>query len=451
MTGYRLSPAAAAAEAQRNAGRQSFGAASAPVSNAIDSGSVIAGSGDMFEWFGGGGRAAGMNVTPESAMRTTAVWRCITLIAGAIMALPLGVYERTDAAPIRLTDHEYNRFLQIEPNDQLSAPDFFELQTMAVLQRGNGYARIRKARNGVLHDIDYYHPTRVQPYWSSSERWYSLTNYDGSQEIAHSSDMLHFKGPGLTYDGLRGLNPIQHHAETIGIGMAARDYTARQFEQGLLTNDYFSFEGQVSSDQRAAFIEHLKRRAAGVANAHNPLLMEQGGKWQRLGITAKDAQLLELLQFSTSDIARIFGVPPHMIGDVDKSTSWGTGIEQQGIGFVRYTLLPHLRRFAAEMSRKLFPTSGAKVSKYFIDFDPDVLAVGDAKAQAEFYRSALGGNQLPGFMTINEVRAARGLPPIKGGDEVYIPTGAEPPGQPLVEPENDKTGKKDGTDAPQTA
>jgi hypothetical protein len=162
-----------------------------------------------------------------------------------------------------------------------------------------------------------------------------------------------------------------------------------------------------------------------VANSHNPLILENGAKWDRVGITAKDAQLLELLQYSTSDIARIFGVPPHMIGDVDKSTSWGTGIEQQGIGFVRYTLLPHLRRQAAELSRKLFPVQGAKVSPLYIDFDPEAMLVGDAKTQGEFYRVALGGNQLPGFMSVNEVRACRGLQPVPGGDKVYIPTAAD--------------------------
>jgi hypothetical protein len=174
-----------------------------------------------------------------------------------------------------------------------------------------------------------------------------------------------------------------------------------------------------------------------VANSHNPLILENGAKWDRVGITAKDAQLLELLQYSTSDIARIFGVPPHMIGDVDKSTSWGTGIEQQGIGFVRYTLLPHLRRQAAELSRKLFPVQGAKVSPLYIDFDPEAMLVGDAKTQGEFYRVALGGNQLPGFMSVNEVRACRGLQPVPGGDKVYIPTAAPTAADPATDPATD--------------
>lgn len=416
--GYQLSPRAAEAEARRAA------ALPVPISNATDSTSVIGGDSAFFEWIGGGGgRAAGINVTPETAMRQSSVWRCVTLIAGAGMVLPLGVYERTAGAPIRLPDHEFTRFLQLEPNDDMSAPDFFELQFMNVLLRGNGYGLIRQAKNGVVHDIDYYHVGRVMPYWSGKRRWYRFTNVDGTQEDFDQSFVLHFKGPGLNYDGLRGLNVVQHHAQAIGVGLATRDYTAGQFERGLLTNDYFTFEEQMSKDQRAAFKEWLRRRAVGVGNAHNPLLLEKGGEWKRMSVSAKDAQLLELLQYSTIDIARIFGVPPHMIGEVEKSTSWGTGIEQQGIGFVRYTVLPHLVRFAKELTRKMFPVQGARMSKYFIDFDPEALLQGDMKAQGEYARIALGGNQLPGFMTVNEVRRTKGLPPIDGGDTLYIPTG----------------------------
>ena len=418
MNGYELSAKARAYYAMAG---QAHGAVKA---SAIDSSAVSMGSGEMFEWFGGGSRAAGVTVTPETAMRTSAVWRCVTLISGALMALPLGVYERTGNAPIRLPDHELTRFLQVEPNERMSAPEFVELQTMAVLTRGNGYGLIRKARNGVVHDVDYFHPARVMPYWSGNSIWYRFTNLDGTTEDHYSGETLHFKGPGLTSDELRALSPVQNHAQAIGIGLAARDYTAGQFERGLLTNDYFSFDEAISAEQRAAFQQYLKRKAAGVGGAHNPLLLEKGGEWKRLAVTAKDAQLLELLQYSTIDIARIFGVPPHMIGEVDKSTSWGTGIEQQGIGFVRYTVLPHLIRQAKEWTRKFFPVVGRQVSKYYIDFDPEALMQGDAKAQGEFARIALGGNQLPGFMTVNEVRRTKNLPPIEGGNVLYIPTGS---------------------------
>lgn len=145
-----------------------------------------------------------------------------------------------------------------------------------------------------------------------------------------------------------------------------------------------------------------------------------------------------MLQYSSIDVARIFGVPGFMIGDMEKSTSWGTGIEQQGIGFVRHTLRPHLRRFAAELNRKLFPSSPTRRNEYFIEFEVDGLMEGDAKSQGEYFRIALGGNQLPGFMSINEVRRLKNLPPVDGGDTVYIPAPApigHNGGPPLDEPD----------------
>lgn len=442
IEGYRLSSQAAAAEARRNAARS--GLVSSPViQNRIDSGSVIAGDGSVFEWFGGGYSAAGVNVTPETAMRMAAVWRCVMLIAGAMMCMPLAVYKRTEGGGKVLQDgHPFTRFLRDETNDEVSSPQFIELQAMAVLLRGNGYGLIRKARNGVLHDIDYYHPGRVLPYRSGKQLWYRFTNDDGTTEDHEMASVLHFKGPGMSWDNMRALSPISFHAQTIGVGLATRDYTSGQFERGLMTNDYFTFPNGLTELQRADFKEYLRKRASGVANAHNPLLLAEGGDWKRLAITAKDAQLLELLQYTSVDVARVFGVPPHMIGETDKSTSWGSGIEQLSLGFVRYTVMPHIVRFAKEFSRKLFPTVGAKVSEYFIAFDTDAIAQGDAKAQGEFIRIALGGNQLPGFMTIDEVRRMRGLPPLPDGKgaEVYMPTGdpaAPEPSPPTPEKEPD--------------
>lgn len=447
MSGYKLSSQAAAAAAKWNASRGVAEANLPAVNNAtVDSAAVLSGDGEIFEWFGGGGRAAGVSVTPESAMRSTTVWRCVTLIAGRLMSAPLCVYERTGGAPIRLPDHELLRFLQIEPNPFMSGPEYVELQTMGILLRGNGYGLIRQARNGVLTGVDYYHPGRVMPYWSGSSIWYRFTNLDGSTEEHHSSEVLHFKGPGLSWDGLKALSPIQHHAQAIGIGLASRDYTARQFETGLLTNDYFSFEEAITPEQRAAFKEYLRSRAAGLNGAHNPLLLEKGGEWKRLGVTAKDAQLLELLQYTSIDIARLFGVPPHLVGEVDKSSNWGTGIEQQNIGLDSFTLLPHRERISGELTRKFFPVIGRQVSKYYIDFDPEAQLRGDMKARGEFARTALGGNQLPGFMSRDEVRRSFGLPPIEGGDEVYWPAGSQD-----AEAETTDTEQESAGDDPQTA
>lgn len=446
-SGYRLSARAAEAEARRSGG--------VPQVAALDSAPIIAGDGEMLDWFGGYQRAAGVTVTPQTAMRSTAVWRSTTLISGTMMSAALGVYEHLPEGGRRyVPDHPYNRFLQVEPNEDMSGPEFIELQAMAMLLHGNGYGLMRQARNGTITGIDYYPPTHVWPFRSTDRStWYRFTNEDGSIEDHHSSYVIHFRGPGRDAGGIKALSAISHHAESIGINLATRNYTAGQFERGLLTNDYFSFPAGATptKEQRADFKEYIRKKVAGVDNAHNPLLLENGAEWKRVQITAKDAQLLELLQYSVVDVARIFGTPPHMIGETSAATTWGTGIEQMTIGFKLYTVVPHVRRFAKELTRKLFPVIGARPARLFVDFDVEAMQVGDSKSQGEYFSRALGGNQLPGWMSQDEVRRMKNLPPLGTPESrrVYFPPvpsaapaapadpAAPPPADPEETPENE--------------
>jgi HK97 family phage portal protein len=419
VNGYRLSGRAAEVEARR----------SAPgVSAAVDSAAIVTGmDGDVFEWFGTGQLAAGVNVTPETAMRSTAVWRCVTLISGALMTQELGVFRSLPNGDfVREHNHPYDRFLNREPNNEMTGPVFIENVAIQLLLRGNGYGLIRQARNGTITGVDFYFPARVLPFRSADKSiWYRFTNEDGSTEDHQASYVLHFKGPGLSVDGIRALSPISNHAQSVGINLATRDYEAGQFERGLMTNDYFQFpkDQTVTGEQRKAFKEYLRKKAMGIANAHNPLILENGAEWKRVAVTAKDAQLLELLQYSVVDVCRIYGVPPNMAGETSGTSNWGTGVEQQSIGFDRWTLLPHKVRMAGEWTRKLFPVVGARTPEHFVWWDDDFLLSGDSKAIAAYLRAGLGGNQLPGWLAQNEARRKVNLPPIEGGDVVYSPTG----------------------------
>ncbi|OWK27571.1 phage portal protein [Sphingomonas dokdonensis] len=428
VNGYRLS--SRAAEAARGRGGQDTGPA---IENAVSSAAIAtADPGDVFEWFGGGQQAAGMTITPETAMRSTAVWRCVTLISGALMTQELGVYRLSPKGEfIREHGHPYDRFLNCEPNQEMTSAVFVENIAIQLLLRGNGYGLIRQARNGTITSIDFYFPARVLPYRSADRSiWYRFTNEDGTTEDHHASYVLHFKGPGLSVDGIRALSPISNHAQSVGINLATRDYEAGQFERGLMTNDYFQFAGEVSREQRAAFKEYLRKKAMGITNAHNPLLLEGGAEWKRVAVTAKDAQLLELLQYSVVDVCRIYGVPPNMAGETSGTSNWGTGVEQQSIGFDRWTILPHKVRIAGEWTRKLFPVVGARAPQYFVWWNDDFLLSGDSKAIAAYLRAALGGNQLPGWISKNEARRKVNLPPVPDGDAIYSPTGEAPAPEP---------------------
>ena len=165
------------------------------------------------------------------------------------------------------------------------------------------------------------------------------------------------------------------------------------------------------------------------------MLLDGGLTWSALSIDPQDAQMLETRKFSGEQICRIFGVPPNMAGEVSNTSNFGTGVEQQSIGFDRWTVLPHKVRIAGEWTRKLFPVVGARTPEFFVWWDDDFLLSGDSKAIAAYLRAGLGGNQLPGWISRNEARRKVNLPPIEGGDEVYSPTGgaAAAPSDPALD------------------
>ena len=188
VNGYRLS--SRAAEVARGRGGHDTGPA---IENAVSSAAIAtADPGDVFEWFGGGQQAAGMTITPETAMRSTAVWRCVTLISGALMTQELGVYRLSPKGEfIREHGHPYDRFLNCEPNQEMTSAVFVENIAIQLLLRGNGYGLIRQARNGTITSIDFYFPARVLPYRSADRSiWYRFTNEDGTTEDHHASYIL---------------------------------------------------------------------------------------------------------------------------------------------------------------------------------------------------------------------------------------------------------------------
>lgn len=231
--------------------------------------------------------------------------------------------------------------------------------------------------------------------------------------------MLHF--PGFGFDGIKSMSVIGHAARAaVGNALAMDEYSGKFFAGGahpsiLLTTDKLMKQDQITLLQQA-----FVNKYSGVANLHQlPLVLTEGMKAEPLSISAEDSQLLEARKFQVIDIARAFGVPPHMIGETSASTSWGSGIEAMSRGFVTYTLQPHLVRIEQELNRKLYPRDTGK----FVMFDRDALIEGDSKAQAEYNRAALGGPGTgQGWMSVDEIRKTKGLAPIGGtAAEVFDP------------------------------
>lgn len=400
------------------------------IGNVVEGETVSSSSLRMFEIFGNPTTASGAVVSPATSMRVSAVFGCVTLIAGAIAQLPLPVFERTGEARVR-ADHDYWWLLNEQFSAAWPAGAAWEFLVAQMLLRGDGIAYITRNRSGNATGFIPWPRDRVmileQP--KSSPRdprrlQYTFHDDDGYFTV-DQDDVLHF--PGFGFNGTHGMSVIQWGARNgIGIAIQGDEHAGKFFAEGGKPEVAITTPKELGQDAQDNFRDAWVKKYGGMqGNRRIPLILTEGLDIKELTMSAVDQQLLESRQWQVIDIARAFGVPPHMIGETSKATSWGTGIEQMGIGFVKHTLGPHLRRIRDELNRKLFRTV-----RYFTEHNVDSLLAGDSKAQAEYFGKALGGPGAQGWMTVNEVRRLKNLPPIDGGDVLYRPKDPAPAKQP---------------------
>lgn len=384
----------------------------------------------MFELFGDPMTSAGAVVTDKTAMRVSAVYSCVSLIAGSIAQLPLPIFERVDGARNRV-DHEYWWILNEQFCSAWSATSAWEFLVTQMLLRGDGIAYIVRNRAGRMTDIIPWPRSRVdileQPRSNpkTPKRLQYTFHDDKGYFTVDQDDALHF--PGFGFNGVESMSVIQWGARN-GIGIAIRgdEHAGQFFSEGGKPEIAVKVPGEMSPAQQEDFRNAWVSRYGGVDGNRRrkvPLVLTEGLSIEELTMSAIDQQLLESRQWQVVDIARSFGVPPHMIGETSKSTSWGSGIEQMYIGFVRNTLGPHLKRFKDELNRKLFRTA-----RTFTEHNVEGFLAGDSKTQAMYFGKALGGPGARGWMFPNEVRRIMNLPPVEGGDTLYEPTAAAPQG-----------------------
>lgn len=364
---------------------------------------------------------SGAVVTPETALRVTAVYGCVALIAGAISTLPFNVYERTKDTRKRAMhgdkEHEYWWLLNESATQDLTSCTAMEYFIGARLFYGDAFALLDRP-NPFTNRVTGWrplHPSRVQPFreGGNGPLAYRITDTDGSVKVYDPADVLHV--PSLGFDGLRSPSPITYAArEAIGSSLAAEEFSARFFSQGSTHDIALKTKAGLTPADADNLRKSYTAKYGGGSNSRMPLILTGGLEVEKLSITAKDSDLLPTRQFTVEEICRVFGVPPYMIGATDKTTSWGSGVEQQGIGFVKYTLRRHLRPIQQEFNRKLWPNR----EKLFVEFDTMDLERADFKTRMEGYRIAIGRAGEPGWMSPNEVRHTENMEPIVGGDEI---------------------------------
>lgn len=368
--------------------------------------------------------ASGAVVTAETAMRVTTVYACASLVSGAIATLPLPIFERdSEMDTRRRVRHDYWWMLNEQAHDNWAAAIAFEYFAAARMFYGDSFARILRPHAFTNRSTGWVplHPQRVEPFLNSQNALrYRITLRGGSTEVLDPADVLHV--PSLGYDGIRSPSPITYAArEAIGTALSAEEYSSRFYQQGSTHDIALKTERRLTEEQLDALRLSYLAKYGGGKNSRVPLILSGGLEVEKLSITPEDASLLPTRHFSVEEICRVFGVPPWMVGHTEKTTSWGAGVEQQGIGFVKYTLRRYLTPIEQEFNRKLWPNR----ERYFVEYDTAALERGDFKTRMEGYRIALGRAGERPWIKVNEIRRTENMEPVEAGDPELAPIGAK--------------------------
>ena len=369
-----------------------------------------------------GGSTAGKNVTERSAMQMTAVYSCVRVLSEAVAGLPLHLYKYTDSGGKAMAlDHPLYRLLHDEPNQEMSSFVFRETLMSHLLLWGNAYAQIIRNGKGEVVALYPLMPNRMEVNRDKNGKLYYLysTQSDdaptmkGSTVYLDPSEVLHI--PGLGFDGLVGYSPIAMAKNAIGLAIATEEFGAKFFANGAAPSGVLEHPGTIKDPTKVR--EAWQSQFGGSSNSGKVAVLEEGMKYTPISISPEQAQFLETRKFQINEIARIFRVPPHMVGDLEKSSF--SNIEQQSLEFVKYTLEPWLVRWEQSMIRSLLTPS--EKQDYFIKFNVDGLLRGDYASRMSGYATA----RQNGWMSANDIRELENLDriPAEDGGDLYLING----------------------------
>jgi HK97 family phage portal protein len=363
--------------------------------------------------------ASGVAVTEENSLGMAAVWNAVTLIAGTCASLPLHAYKKGDIQRRRLSTGLAANLLE-NPHPDLVPYDFWEIVHSHRLLWGNAYLLKLRDQSGRLAELWPIHPSRVKvgritadgAMGNARDIGKKVYAVDGGLDAGgltlHDDKILHL--PAFGYDGVCGVSPIRIARQGIGLSLAAEQYGAKLFGSGSLATGVLQVDQRLKPEQADALQRRWKQKAAGLSNSHEAVVLDGGVKFHQLSIPPEDAQFLESRRFQVAEVARIFGVPLHLLQEVEGSTSWGTGIAEQTLAFVIFTLRRWLIRTEQSVTRILKP------EPVFAKYSLEGLLRGAPKDRAEFYTKMW---QL-GVLSTNDIRELEDMGPVEGGDARYV-------------------------------
>jgi len=369
-----------------------------------------------------GRTVSGVSITDRNAIQQIAVYACIRVLSEAVAQLPLHVYERTENGRERAVNHVLYSLLHDQPNREMTSFAFRETMMLHLLVYGNAYAQIiRNGRNEVVGLYPLMANRMKVDRDDSDNLIYLYNRYENAdpnlkqtgEVVLSAEDVLHI--PGLGFDGLVGYSPIAIAKNAIGIAKACEDYGADFFSNGASPSGVLEHPGTIKDPER---VRKAWQSAYGGKNSHKTAILEEGMKYTPISIPNNDAQFLETRKFQLEEIARLYRVPLHMIGDLEHATF--SNIEQQSLEFVKYTLDPWLVRWEQALQKALL--SDSEKSRYFIKFNVDGLLRGDYESRMSGYATA----RQNGWLSANDIREMEDMNPIpeEEGGNLYLVNGS---------------------------
>lgn len=366
----------------------------------------------LASYYGGGPTAAGERVNVDTALQLETVWACVRLIAGTLSTLPCQFYKKDAQGRGTINyEHPLYNILHDLPNSDMTSVVFWEVMTACFLLWGNAYARISRVGNRVVA-LTPIKPDRINRIRRGDGTIYFKVTYNGGVDEVDESEIMHVKG--FSLDGETGLSPITQARETLGLAIAAEKTAASFFRNSMRPSIAFILPTFLDEIRRKRWDEDVIPKLKGSINAGQSVLLEGGMDVKNITMNPADAQLLATRAFSIEQICRWFGVQPVMIGHMEKSTAWGSGLEQMNLWFLTYTLRPILRAIEQEVRRSLLLP--VERSKYYAEFNVEGLLRADSAGRAALMKVLAD----EGLRTRNELRALDNFPPVDGADDLTV-------------------------------
>lgn len=353
------------------------------------------------------GTASGTFITPNNALQISAVYSCVRAIAETIATLPFDIYESKGAKGKEVAHtHPVRTLIKIAPNEKMNIAQFLEAVLTSMLLRGNAYIRPIRARDGKVVALEFLNPANVSIY-DDDKTYYTYQAKDGLYKF-DLDEIVNI--PYFTTDGLNGLSPIAKCRTSLELTQIAEEHGKRFFANGAFPAGVITVADTLN-DESYERMKNSWHKAYSNNNAYKTAILEAGAIYSPITIPNKDAQFLELRGFQTTDIARMFRVPPHMIADLSKATF--SNIEQQSKEFAEFTILPLVIKIEKALNHRLLTKDEQQM--FYFKFNINAITRGDMKSRFEAYN--LGRNM--GVYSANDIRELEDLNPIENGD-IYL-------------------------------